>query len=78
MATITAENFSFSIMIGLSELGPRQMGKRILRSDRKAELKARFNCKKPMMGVQTRRPGAAMGAKHKDHVGREYIESCVL
>lgn len=44
-ATILTENFSFNAMIEV--LGRRgELGKRMLRSDMKAELRARFNCKK--------------------------------
>lgn len=45
-----------------------ELGKWILRSDRKAELRARLNCKKPkrdMIEVQTKSPKAGMEAEHR-------------
>lgn len=65
MATISAENFSFNGVLGG---GWGQLGKRILSSDGKAKLRARFNCKKPkrdIIGVQTNSPTAGMEVEQR-------------
>lgn len=45
-----------------------ELGKRILRSDGKAKLRARFNCRKPkrdIIGVQTKSPKAGMEVEQR-------------
>lgn len=49
-------------------MGMGKLGRQILRSDRKAELRAWLNCKKPKrdtIGVQTKSPKVGMEVEHR-------------